>query len=63
MIPDAISLVAFFCFTKVAKRELTIPVAFTALALFNQIRMPLINLPQGIFGLLQSEDFRESNWR
>ncbi|KAL8286389.1 hypothetical protein RQP46_004406 [Phenoliferia psychrophenolica] len=53
IIPDAISLVSFFCYTKVAKQELSIAVAFTALALFQQIRMPLNMLPQGILGLLQ----------
>ncbi|KAM0755443.1 P-loop containing nucleoside triphosphate hydrolase protein [Meredithblackwellia eburnea MCA 4105] len=54
LIPDAITLTAFFCFTKVAGQQLTIPIAFTSIALFQQVRMPLNNLPQGILGLLQT---------
>ncbi|KAL8292365.1 hypothetical protein RQP46_001831 [Phenoliferia psychrophenolica] len=54
VIPDGITLVSFYCFTELAGRELTIPVAFTALALFQQVRQALTNVPQGIYGLLQA---------
>lgn len=34
MTPDIVTLISFACFTKLAGKELTVPVAFTALALF-----------------------------
>lgn len=32
--PDIVTLISFACFTKLASKELTVPVAFTSLALF-----------------------------
>lgn len=46
--PTLIGLVTFLVHTKAFGNELTAAMGFTALALFNQLRMPLIALPDTI---------------
>lgn len=46
--PTLIGLVTFLVHTKVFGYELSAATGFTALALFNQLRMPLIVLPDTI---------------
>lgn len=46
--PTVIGLVTFLVHTKVLGYELSAATGFTALALFNQLRMPLIVLPDTI---------------
>lgn len=52
--PDLILLIAFACFTKIRGEELTVPTAFTALALFALLRGPMGSLPSSITSLLQT---------
>lgn len=47
-------IVSFACFTLAAHRQLTIPIAFTSLALFSMLRAPMTMLPTSITQLLQS---------
>lgn len=47
-------IVSIACFTLVAHQQLTVPVAFTALALFGMVRSPMTMLPTSITQLLQS---------
>lgn len=53
--PDAVMLLSFALFTKVVGQELTVPTAFTSLALFALIRAPMNMLPASVTQLLQSE--------
>ncbi|KAK4706065.1 hypothetical protein P7C70_g135, partial [Phenoliferia sp. Uapishka_3] len=53
--PDLVMLVAFACFTKIMGQELTVPIAFTSLALFALVRDPMYSLPQSFTSILQSE--------
>ncbi|CAN0307547.1 unnamed protein product, partial [Hapterophycus canaliculatus] len=46
--PTVIGLVTFLVHTKLLGYELSAATGFTALALFNQLRMPLIVLPDTI---------------
>ncbi|GAA5917290.1 hypothetical protein JCM6882_004151 [Rhodosporidiobolus microsporus] len=52
--PDLVMLVTFTCYTLAAGKTLTVPTAFTALALFNMVRAPLTMLPTSITQLLQT---------
>ncbi|GAA5820282.1 hypothetical protein JCM11251_005555 [Rhodosporidiobolus azoricus] len=52
--PDLVMLVTFACYTLAAHKSLTVPTAFTALALFNMVRAPLTMLPTSITQLLQT---------
>ncbi|KAM0747040.1 P-loop containing nucleoside triphosphate hydrolase protein [Meredithblackwellia eburnea MCA 4105] len=52
--PDLVMLVAFACFTKISHQELTVPTAFTSLALFALIRAPMNSLPNSITQILQT---------
>ncbi|GAA6013875.1 hypothetical protein JCM10207_008220 [Rhodosporidiobolus poonsookiae] len=52
--PDLVMLVSFGCYTLAARKELTVPTAFTALALFNAVRAPMTMLPTSITQLLQT---------
>lgn len=52
--PDVVLLISFACFTKIRGEELTVPVAFTALALFALLRGPMGTLPNSITQLLQT---------
>lgn len=46
--PTLIGLFTFMIHTKVFKNELTASAGFTALALFNQLRVPLAQVPDTI---------------
>ncbi|GAA6008715.1 uncharacterized protein JCM10292_005037 [Rhodotorula paludigena] len=52
--PDLVMIVSFACFTLAAHRQLTIPIAFTSLALFSMLRAPMTMLPTSITQLLQT---------
>ncbi|KAL8290163.1 hypothetical protein RQP46_003102 [Phenoliferia psychrophenolica] len=52
--PDFVMLVAFACFTKILKQELTVPIAFTSLALFALVREPMNSLPSSFTSILQT---------
>ncbi|GAA6053022.1 hypothetical protein JCM3770_002387 [Rhodotorula araucariae] len=52
--PDLVMIVSIACFTLVAHQQLTVPVAFTALALFGMVRSPMTMLPTSITQLLQT---------
>lgn len=49
-----VMIVSIACFTLVAHQQLTVPVAFTALALFGMVRAPMTMLPTSITQLLQT---------
>ncbi|KAN0064357.1 hypothetical protein ACQY0O_002552 [Thecaphora frezii] len=49
-VPVLVTLISFFCYVKVAKEELTVAVAFTAIALFTMIRPPLNAIPGFLMG-------------
>ncbi|ODQ52501.1 hypothetical protein SAICODRAFT_93382 [Saitoella complicata NRRL Y-17804] len=53
--PIIITLVTFFVYTKIAHQELTAPVAFTSLSLFNVLRIPLDQLADMLTNVLQSK--------
>lgn len=55
MTPNMIVFLSFLSYTKFAGRTLTIPVAFTALALFEKINWPLQRLPHFIMEYLECE--------
>lgn len=48
LVPLLTTLVTFFVFVKVEGRELTPSIAFTAMAIFNILRYPLLDLSQSI---------------
>uniref|UniRef100_V5EU75 Multidrug resistance-associated protein n=2 Tax=Kalmanozyma brasiliensis (strain GHG001) TaxID=1365824 RepID=V5EU75_KALBG len=50
VIPVLVTLVSFFFYVKVAKEELTVATAFTAIALFTMIRPPLNAIPGFLMG-------------
>lgn len=50
IIPVLVTLVSFFFYVKVAKEELTVSTAFTAIALFTMIRPPLNAIPGFLMG-------------
>lgn len=52
--PTIIGLVTFLFHTKVLGYDLTAAAGFTALALFNQLRMPLIALPDTLNYYIQA---------
>nr|XP_019008083.1 ATP-binding cassette transporter [Kwoniella pini CBS 10737]OCF46864.1 ATP-binding cassette transporter [Kwoniella pini CBS 10737] len=52
--PIFVTLVSFFCYIVIAKRELTVSVAFTAISLFSMLRMPLNVIPTFAVILLQA---------
>ncbi|WVN87012.1 uncharacterized protein L203_102188 [Cryptococcus depauperatus CBS 7841] len=51
--PTAIVIVSFAHYTLIAKKELTPTIAFTSIAVFNELRPSLIGLPSEIAELLQ----------
>lgn len=53
--PVFVTLATFYIFTGPAGNDLTAPIAFTALALFNTLRTPLENLPDMIIHVLQAK--------
>ncbi|KAK4688623.1 hypothetical protein P7C73_g1481, partial [Tremellales sp. Uapishka_1] len=52
--PILVTLVSFFCFIVIEKRELTVSVAFTSISLFSMLRMPLNVIPTFIVILLNA---------
>ncbi len=50
VIPVLVTLVSFFFYVKIAKEELTVSTAFTAIALFTMIRPPLNAIPGFLMG-------------
>ncbi|KAJ3070115.1 hypothetical protein HK102_006758, partial [Quaeritorhiza haematococci] len=52
--PIVVSVVTFASYTKLAGRELTATVAFTSLALFNLLRVPLQLFPDTVIQLLDA---------
>ncbi|WVQ70586.1 hypothetical protein IAR50_000105 [Cryptococcus sp. DSM 104548] len=52
--PILVTLVSFFCYIVIEKRELTVSVAFTAISLFTMLRLPLNIIPTYVVVLLQS---------
>ncbi|WVQ85985.1 hypothetical protein IAT38_008153 [Cryptococcus sp. DSM 104549] len=52
--PILVTLVSFFCYIVIEKRELTVSVAFTAISLFSMLRMPLNVIPTYVVIILQS---------
>jgi len=48
-------LISFACFTLIVGKPLTVPIAFTSLALFALVRSPMAVLPMSITQLLQSK--------
>ncbi|KAL7422691.1 hypothetical protein Q5752_001982 [Cryptotrichosporon argae] len=54
MVPILVSLVSFFSFIVIEKRELTVSIAFTSISLFSMLRMPLNSIPSCIVMILQA---------
>ncbi|GAA5937761.1 uncharacterized protein JCM15063_002109 [Sporobolomyces koalae] len=52
--PDLVMLISFACFTLILGKPLTVPIAFTSLALFALVRGPMSVLPMSITQLLQT---------
>ncbi|KGB75304.2 ATP-binding cassette transporter [Cryptococcus deuterogattii R265] len=52
--PILVTLVSFFCYIVIEKRDLTVSVAFTAISLFTMLRLPLNIIPSYIVIILQS---------
>ncbi|GAA6016442.1 hypothetical protein JCM11491_002414 [Sporobolomyces phaffii] len=52
--PDLVMLISFACFTLILGKPLTVPIAFTSLALFALVRSPMSVLPMSITQLLQT---------
>lgn len=53
--PMLITFLSFLCYTVVEKKDLNAPVAFTALSLFNVLRVPLDQLADMITNVLQTK--------
>lgn len=53
--PMLITFLSFLCYTVIEKKELDSPVAFTALSLFNVLRVPLDQLADMITNVLQTK--------
>lgn len=53
--PMLITFLSFLCYTVVEKKELNAPIAFTALSLFNVLRVPLDQLADMITNVLQTK--------
>ncbi|GAA5856811.1 hypothetical protein JCM8547_008855 [Rhodosporidiobolus lusitaniae] len=52
--PDLVTVISFATYTLVQKKELTVSVAFTSLALFAMVRAPMTMLPMSIVNLSQT---------
>ncbi|KAH8921363.1 P-loop containing nucleoside triphosphate hydrolase protein [Atractiella rhizophila] len=46
------TVTGFWVFTMLAKRDLTIPIAFTALSIFQTLNGPLFNIAQGVMDMI-----------
>lgn len=53
--PILITFLSFFCYTVVEGKDLNAPIAFTALSLFNVLRVPLDQLADMITNILQTK--------
>lgn len=53
--PIFITFLSFFCYTVIEKKDLNAPIAFTALSLFNVLRVPLDQLADMITNVLQTK--------
>jgi ABC-type multidrug transport system fused ATPase/permease subunit len=53
--PLLITLLSFFCYTVIEKKTLDAPIAFTALSLFNVLRVPLDQLADMVTNVLQTK--------
>ncbi|GAA5957716.1 hypothetical protein JCM3765_003743 [Sporobolomyces pararoseus] len=53
-INNLVMLISFTCFTLIVGKSLTVPIAFTSLALFALVRSPMSVLPMSITQLLQT---------
>lgn len=54
MAPTLMNVVTFLCYTKVAKKDLTIPVAFAGIAVFQMVQTNIGQLPPRIFFYLNT---------
>ena len=54
MCPIMVSFSSFFCYTRIAERELDVTTAFTSLALFNMLRFPLQAFPDILVRILEA---------
>ncbi|ORX41111.1 hypothetical protein BD324DRAFT_613230 [Kockovaella imperatae] len=52
--PMLVTLLSFFCFIVIEKKELTVSVAFTSISLFTMLRLPLNVIPTYIVFMLQA---------
>jgi hypothetical protein len=59
-VPSATALAAFTCYTVIAKQQLTVDKAFTAVALFSQLQGPMTDLPGQIFAMLHGRLFHQA---
>ncbi|KAH0609923.1 uncharacterized protein H6S33_012469 [Morchella sextelata] len=53
--PIIITFLSFFCYTVIEGKDLNAPVAFTALSLFNVLRVPLDQLADMVTNVLQTK--------
>lgn len=54
MAPTLMNVLTFLCYTKIAKKDLTIPVAFAGLAVFGMVQTNISTLPPRIFFYLNT---------
>ena len=54
MAPTLMNVVTFACYTKLAKKDLTIPVAFAGIAVFQMVQTNIGSLPPRIFFYLNT---------
>lgn len=54
---SSVTVVSFFCYVQIQKKELTVSVAFTAMSLFGMLQSPLTNLPM----FVSAADFVQSS--
>ena len=50
--PSATALATFVCYTVVAREQLTVATAFTAIALFSHLQGPMVEFPDQVFAML-----------
>lgn len=53
--PSATALATFVCYTVIAKKQLTVATAFTAISLFSYLQGPMMELPGQVFAMLHGE--------
>lgn len=54
VLPIGVSLLSFYCYVKIRGNELSVPVAFTALTLFNNVAEPLNTIPTFAMAILKA---------